>query len=161
MDTPRRRVVVLVLLFLGPVCLCWVDACARSGHVEAVPLARMRWVVKVTADPNIIPLDGRTVAALLCSDAVLSEAARSAQRAGPSTRVPSFECESLTGEPHRGPLGRAVVVALDVDLPGARKFAKDLVAGLRLDRAAARVNDLQQRLAILQPPRVIVLGAGD
>jgi hypothetical protein len=118
-------------------------------------------VVKVTADPNIIPLDGRTVAALLRSDAVLGEATRSAQRTDPSTRVPSFECESLTAEPHRGPLGRTVVVALDVDLPGAREFAKDLVAALRLGRAAACVNDLQRRLAILQPPRVTVLGAGD
>ena len=116
----KKRIIFLMLPVLGMFCPSRTAVCAAGEDVGTPGSGGGRWVVKVTADPNILPLNGETVVALLRSDAVLSEIrSRWESRNG---RLPSFYCEALTDEPQAGPLGRTVVMALDVNAPAAEAF---------------------------------------
>jgi len=128
----KKRTILLMLPVLGMFCLSRTAVCAAGEAVGTPGSEGGRWVVKMTADPNIVPLNGETVVTLLCSDAILNEIPHRSRWESRNGRLPSFSCEALTDEPQAGPLGRTVVVALDVNLPAADEFVTDLLLGLSL-----------------------------
>jgi len=132
MGLSNCKTVILMLVVLGVFPSLGNVVCADGVRVGASGSPGPRWVVKVTADPNVVPLDGQTVAALLRSDSVLRRVTRGVREEHTGYGAASFRCETLTAEPQVSPLGRTAVVVLDVNLPAADEFVAELVSGLRL-----------------------------
>jgi hypothetical protein len=139
----RQSIVPCMFLFL--LILSFAPAQAVGGSTGR----RMSCMVRIRTDPAVMPLDFKTVHALLGTDAVAERAALEVLDAEPDQGPDFFGAVPLTAsEPG------VVLLALEVHLPttskaAAREFGDALIENLRveLDRAfGVQVKELQERL---------------
>lgn len=161
MRASKRVTIVLSLLALGTL------ATPSSGSQQAADKRpsntwQMRCVVKVAADPDVLPLSFELVESLLRSDAVAGEAARNTWPKGHGVHDATFDIEPMESPGFAPPetVGllpsetRMVLFGLRVHLnndvgPVAREFGNALITNLRAELQKAfttHSENLKKRL---------------